>query len=201
MEAKLKKVRLSVNLSWTESHYGSLLNQINWPELLVHTRDHFHTHNPPRRAHHEDEARGSISELPDDNWIQLHTALWHDSGLHTLREPHISVLPPRRCSKDGSDRKRNKRHQPAHCRYHGDRRKTKNHWCANNRWQRKTLKPKSRNRTNTFKTEDNLDSSSKRTALKLIDDGTKRCIMLGRVPWVGAIFPKLLRFSFLGFLF
>lgn len=114
-------------------------------------------------AHHEDEARGSISELPDDNWIHWRTAAWDDSGLHTFREPHISVLPPRRRSMDGSDRKRNIRHQPGPCRCHGDRRKTKNHRCVNNRWQRKTLKLKSRDRTNTFKTEDQLNSSSKRT--------------------------------------
>lgn len=107
-------------------------------------------HNPLHTVHHDDEARGNISELPDDNWAQSRTVSSHDSGLCTFQVVRISVFPPRKCLKDGNDRKLSKHHRRVQDRYHGDKRRTKNHRCANNRWQLESLKQKPRNGTKTF---------------------------------------------------
>lgn len=74
----------------------------------------------------------------------------HDNGLCTFQVARISVFPPRKCLKDGNDRKLSKHHRRVQDRYHGDKRRTKNHRCANNRWQLESLKQKPRNGTKTF---------------------------------------------------
>lgn len=186
-ESKAEKITTKIfhchwaKLGRSESQWG--IFRINWPELLAHTRDHFHTHNLPHRAHHEDEARGSTSELPGDNWIHLRTVSWHDSGLHTLQEARISVFPPRTCSRDDNDKKLNKRHQPAPSRCHGDRKRTKNHRYVNNRWQWKTLTRKSRDGTKPFKTEDQWSVCPNRRHQSQLTV-TSNAVKLDRVFWV-----------------